>query len=199
MPRTREPFGRRLAVLGVIGLVVVLVLGAVPLGPVPTARATGTGSSFVSLMATDSLSFAPSTISAPTLRVEIEVQNLGTTDHSFTLSDRVNATAPAGTNASTNASGSWFDAAHVAADLSLPHGHTIFVNVTLPTPGSYQFICRIHFPSMVGVLTVAMPASSSSSGTPIYLYAGAVIGLVAVVVVAVVLARRPKAPAPPPK
>jgi plastocyanin len=199
MPRPRGNRSRRLAVIGVIGLVVAFVLGGLPLGPVPTAQATATGSTLVTLMATDSLSFAPSTVSSPTLTVEIEVQNLGTTDHTFTLSNRVNETAPAGTNASTNASGTWFDAAHVAADVAVPHGHTVFVNVTLPTPGTYQFVCRYHYPSMFGELTVGIPSSSSSSGTSSYLYLGAVVGVVAVIVVAVVLLRRPKSPAPTPK
>ena len=190
-----------MASLLVVGL---LVLGGLVLASPSPVRAATAGKSIVTIMATDALSFAPSSISVPTLSVELEVENLGTTDHWFTLSDRVNQTAPSDTNPATNASGTFFAANEVLVDESLPHGTTLFANVTFPSAGNYEFICRVHFPSMVGELDVGVPPASGSSSTPVWEY-GAAAGVVLIVViaaVAVVMMRRrapPAAGAPTPK
>lgn len=197
--RARSLAVRLAIVLGVAWL----ALGVA--GPVAPVRASGVGaasaaSTMVTLTATNQLSFVPATITVTTASVEIEIENVATTDHTFTLSSRVNQTAPASTNASATAPGSYFDAADVLADSVVAQGRTVFVNVTLPALGTYEFVCRYHFPSMVGTLTYSASAPASSSGVPWLLY-GLVGGLVVIIIVVVaVLAmrRRPPAPSSPP-
>jgi len=179
-------------------LVGLLVLSGIGLAATPPARAASASSTSVTIMATDSLSFVPNSISVTTRSVELEVENVGTVGHTFTLSARVNQTAPSDTNTSTNASGTFFASNEVLVDDALPAGQTIFVNVTLPSLGSYEFICRIHFPDMVGTLTLNAPSPASSSSTPWYLYGGIVVVLlVAVVVIAAVARRRRRPPVAP--
>ena len=202
-PRSRHPSRWPIPSTILPALLVVLLASAgLGLAIASPARAATAGSTHVTVLATDALAYAPTSVSSPTRSVEIEIENTGTTDHTFTLSSRVNQTAPTGTNSSTNASGTWFDAAHVLADVAVPHGATVFVNVTVPADGSYQFICRYHFPAMAGELVVGASASSGSSGIPLYVYGGIVVVIViAVVAVALVLrsrGRRPAPPSPPP-
>ena len=184
---------------GALLLVAVLALGGLALLSPPSARATAAGSTEVTLMATDQLSFAPNTISVPTLSVELEVENLGTVDHWFTISDRVNQTAPADTNASATGPGSYFASNEVLVDRSLNHSTSFFVNVTFPAAGAYEFICRYHFPDMVGTFQVGVPSSSGSSATALYLYGagGAVVVILVAVVAIVVMRRRKPTPTPP--
>ncbi|MCI4353944.1 MAG: plastocyanin/azurin family copper-binding protein [Thermoplasmata archaeon] len=205
-PRPRGvPAPRRVSsYLGPILLVTILALGGLGLVAPRDARASSgsfhplAGSTPVVLMATNALNFAPQTINVPTLQVEIEIENVGSTDHTFTLSSRVNQTAPTGTDASTNASGTWFDNAHILTDRAVPQGQTVFVNVTLPAVGSFQFICRYHFSTgMAGEIVVGTSSTTSSSSMPLYLYGGIAAAVIVALVVVVVLMRRSGTKTPP--
>ena len=206
LPRGAHPVPRSLsAYLAPIFLVAILALGGLSFAGGHDGRAPAAsfqpfaGASPIVVTATDVFSFQPASITVTTLNVYLEIENVATVDHTFTLSSRVNATAPAGTDASTNASGTWFDTAHLLADVAIPAGKTAFLNVTLPAAGSFQFICRYHFTSaMVGQIAVSTSSTTSTaSGTPLYLYAGIAIAVVVAVVVVAALVMRSRGKAPP--
>ncbi len=192
------------AILVPILIVALLSLAGLALALPREARASpasfhpSAGSTLVVITATTAFTFVSASPSVTTLQIAFEIENAGSDDHTFTLSSRVNQTAPSGTDASTSAAGTWFDTAHVLADISIAAGHTGFVNVTVPSVGSYQFVCRYHFTSgMVGTLVVGAPASSDSSSTPLYLYGGIAVAVIVALVVVVVLLRRSRTRTPP--
>lgn len=170
-----------------------LAMSTVPI-PGGTLVRNATGTTTVHLNVTDQLSFVPSSITVPTRTVTFVVQDLGSTAHTFTLSSRVNTSAPSGTSTS-NATGSYFAWPNLLADRTLNATQSIAVTVTFPTWGSYQFICRYHFPNMQGTVTVggspAAPAANNlwivELGVPVML----------VVIVAIFLLLRRKAKNPP--
>ena len=200
--KTPQTDGRRtLRTLLLSGLLLAGLAGLPIAGAGPAVVHPSASHGWVNLTVSDQLTFAPNTPTTVPHSVTFEVRNVGTTDHTFTVSSRVNQTAPSGTDPS-GTSGTWFDAAHVLVDVTVPAGQTVFANATFPTDGTYQFICRFHYPSMTGTLTVGASPSSGSSSSPPWLLYGAVL-VVVVVIVAAVLALRmrrspPAAPAAPP-
>lgn len=175
------------------------VLGGAPSVATPARAAPGAsdGPASVSIQTTSSFGFDPASPTVNSLTVAFTVSNPTTTEHTFTLSSRVNETAPTGTTTS-NASGSYFSWPDLLADKVLNSTGTVTFTVTFPTWGSYQFICRIHYPTMQGSIDV-VPASTSSGGSSVPPWTDVVVlvVLVAVLGVAVVVVRRRRRPQGP--
>ena len=122
----------------------------------------------VNVAGTDQFAWVPSVLSAQSLHVEFVVTNAGTISHTFTLSDRVNVTAPPNATSST-APGQWFETSHLYANeplnASTSAGPTVlhvFVNFT--AIGFYQFICIPHYAlGMKGIIYVGVPVPSSTT------------------------------------
>jgi plastocyanin len=203
-PRTpsRRPWTTLSALTAVLLFAAAGILPAVGTAPggsaVPAATASNT---WINLTLTNALAFVPTNPSSSTMAVTFEVRNTDPlNNHTFTLSSRVNATAPSG-SAPDNVTGDWFSAPYVSRDVQISPGSVAFVNITFPTAGTYQFICRYHFPAMSGLVTVSSGSSSSSSSPSYLLYGatGAIVLIIVVVATVVYLGRRkPKAPVPPP-
>lgn len=155
------------------------------LGEAAPSRAVG-GVSTVFINATDALAFVASASSVPSLTVNFVIEDLGTVAHTFTLSSRVNQTAPSSTSTSS-APGSYFAWPDLLTDQSLNASQTLHLTIDFPVPGSYQYICRIHFPAMQGTLTVGRsPGSSSLGGSLLMTLEWVVLGAGAVLVLAAV-------------
>ena len=200
--RLRRPWTTLSALVAVALFAAAGILPAVGTAPggsaVPAASASNT---WINLTLTSALAFTPTNPSSPTMSVTFEVRSTDpVNNHTFTLSSRVNVTAPTGSSPDNTSSG-WFSGTYVSRDVTVAPDGVVFVNVTFPTPGTYQFICRYHYPVMAGVVTVGPGASSTSSSPSYLLYGatGAIVLIIVVVATVVYLGRRkPKAAAPPP-
>jgi plastocyanin len=159
--------------------------------PIPLSNNT----TVIHLMVTDQFAFVPNVLSSPSLKVEFVIENAGTIDHTFTLSDRVNATAPSNATAST-APGQWFESSHLYANVPVnasTSGGTnyVYVNVTFRQVGYYQFICIPHYAlGMKGLVYVgeAAPSSSSSVNPLQYGFVYIIVIISALVAVVIVMA-----------
>ncbi|MDE1835628.1 MAG: hypothetical protein KGJ23_03315 [Euryarchaeota archaeon] len=149
---------------------------------VPSAGSGATAT--ISLQVTDQLSFVPSSPSVSSRTVTFTVTDAGTASHTFTLSSLVNQTAPSGTSPGT-APGDWFTWPNLLADRSLNGSQTASFTVTFPNWGTYQFICRYHYPSMQGLVSVLPGTSANPSSPQLDGDTFAIIAVVAAVVVVV--------------
>jgi plastocyanin len=192
-----NPHGR-LAVRSAIGLVVVaaFLVGAsgsiraagVPAGPVATTVDT------VDMSALTQLSFSPDSFTvAPGELVDLVITQMADFNHTFTLSSSVNVTIP---SSDSPADLYAYLSAHpplVNVSLGSVVGEKYYRNVTAPAvTGTYEFLCEIHFPSMIGVMTVSSGSSpsSGSSGPSTAELAGVGAAVAGVAIVGVVLAIR---------
>lgn len=199
---------RRPTVAAWTGLVLALLLAsllALGSGALGSAHAAATPSSsptVVMLQTTTSFSYEPSTFTvAPGASVEVVVTQMTSVGHTFTVVDAVNATIP---SSDTTAEMLAYVQLHgTIANQSIPAtlGSQTTINFTAPSvQGTYEFLCEIHFPVMVGQMLVsssASPSGSSSSGlsTTEWIAIGAGVAVVVVAgVVVVVRRRRPPAP-----
>jgi plastocyanin len=193
----------------VVGLVA-LLLGALLLVPGPIRAATPDQPSvgtveFVNVSATTSLSFVPGSFTVqPGATVHLIVTQLADFEHTFTLSPAVNVTIP---SSDTPSQVSAFFNAHpplVNLTLGSTPGQEFFANFTAPTTlGSYEYVCLIHFPTMIGTMAVSSSTGSSSGTSPttVELVAlGVVVAIVVIVGVLVLVRRRSRGGpgAPPP-
>jgi len=110
--------------------------------------------------AASTLSFTPAALGVDAtsfpIHLEVEVSNLGTNPHTWTLAPQPNVNLTPG-NFTT-----YFQAHPPAANIAIPTGIGIlaFANVTLNSPGVYEFLCEIpgHFAAgMFGFLYVGVP------------------------------------------
>ncbi len=195
-PTARGPVGGLLA--GLLLLAVALpAASAVAPASAGTSVATTTT---IDIDALNGLAFSPDAFTvAPGAAVHLVITQMATFDHTFTLLATANTTIPT-SDTTPGAIDAAVAAAGTIANLSLGStaGAVFDVNFTAPAVGTYEYICEIHFPTMIGTMTVANGGGSSSSGPfgwldPLALVA-VVIGAAAVVVAVVRLRRRRAAP-----
>lgn len=147
----------------------------------------------MSVGANGALAFSPDTISnvAPGSAVTIDITNLGTLAHTFTLSSLVNYTLPYAGNANLT---DVFLVQHppfYSVNISATQGGVTVASFTAPTTiGSYQFFCQVpgHFASgMEGFLgvgeTVGPPPAPPGIGLAVFIISGTIIGLVIIAIV----------------
>jgi plastocyanin len=148
-----------------VALLFASLVSGVP-APVRAAGPATSGPSFVNISATTAFSFTPDSFTvAPGASVHLIVTQLANFNHTFTLSSAVNVTIPASSSAAQL--GAFFQAHPPLVNLSL--GPTVekqySVEFTAPTvQGAYEYVCLIHFPSMVGTMTVSSSPSTTGSG-----------------------------------
>jgi plastocyanin len=159
----------------------------------------------VNISATSDFSFVPGTFSVtPGEAVLLDVTQLADFNHTFTLSSVPNYTLPSSDTPLEVAA--FFNAHPPLVNLSLgsvagSQHQTLFNAPT--TPGTYEFVCLIHFPTMVGTMvdsnaTAASPSSGLSTLELVGIGAGVAIVVLAGVVLAVLRRRTPpKAPETP--
>ena len=147
----------------------------------------------MSVGANGALAFAPDDISnvAPGSNVTIDITNLGSLAHTFTVSSLVNYTLPYSGN--TNLTGTFLVSHPYFYSIDIPdvQGSLTVATFTAPTVvGSYQFFCTAtgHFPSgMEGFLgiaeTVGPPPAPPGIGLPVFIISGIIVGLVILAIV----------------
>lgn len=153
---------------------------------------------FVNITATSSFSFVPSSFAVvPGESVHLVVTQAADFEHTFTLSSVPNATIPSSDTPAEVAA--FFNAHPPLVNLSLGSTAGVKFPVTFTAPsslGTYEFVCLIHFPAMIGVMTdssSAPPASATSGLSPLELATvGAVVAIVVIVGVVVAVRRRRK-------
>jgi len=165
---------------------------------VPSAHLVpATDSVTVNITATADLSFVPDSFTVqPGETVHLIVTQAADFEHTFTLSSVANVTIP---SSDTPAEVADFFNAHaplVNLSLGTSAGSQHPVTFTAPTtPGTYEFVCLVHFPQMTGVMTdSSSTAGSSGSGgvsmTEIIAIGAVVAAAVIAGVVVAVLRRR---------
>ncbi|MCI4353029.1 MAG: plastocyanin/azurin family copper-binding protein [Thermoplasmata archaeon] len=137
--------------------------------------------------------FTPDTISnvAPGSTVTIQIRNLGTVPHTFTLSSLVNYTLPYASN--TNLTSVFLVQHPALVSVNIPdvQGGVTPVTFTAPTTiGSYQFFCQVpgHFATgmegLLGVgISVSGPGAPPGIGPPVFIISGTIVGLVIAAIV----------------
>ncbi len=210
MTRGIRPFGSATrAALG--SSLLLLLLAAAMSAPAaqaaPPAPAAAVAPEFVNVSATSVLSFVSGSFDVlPGATVHLVVTQMADFNHTFTLSPAVNVTIPSGDTPAEVAA--FFNAHPPIVNLSLGStvGSTYSATFTAPsTLGTYEYVCLIHFPTMIGEMNVVatLPSSSSSTSsisTTTALEIGGGVGAVLVVVgVALALrSRRRRSGAAPP-
>jgi plastocyanin len=206
IPRRRGGATATLPVLAVLLATLALPVGAAAApsftvaGAADPPVAAALAPLFVNITATESLSFSPNSFTvAPGQVVHLVVTQGADFAHTFTLSSVVNATIPSSDTPSQVAA--FFNAHPPIANLSLGStaGAQVPFTFTAPTTlGAYEFVCLIHFPSMIGTMTVSTASPPGSGGTSPSPLEYVALGLVAAVVVigAVVLAARRRRKSP---
>lgn len=161
--------------------------------------APATASVTVNITATGDLSFVPSSFTVlPGETVHLIVTQAADFEHTFTLSSLANFTIPSTDSPSELAA--FFNAHAPLVNLSLGStaGTQHTANFTAPaTMGTYEFVCLIHFPQMIGVMTdsSASPSTSGGGGLSVAEIVGIGAGVAVVVIAAVVLVVRRRRPA----
>jgi len=163
-----------------------------PSGQVEPAATSET----VNITATSDLSFVPDSFTVlPGETVHLIVTQAADFEHTFTLSSLVNYSVPSSDTPSELAA--FFNAHAPLVNLSLGStpGSLHPFNFTAPSvPGTYEFVCLVHFPAMTGVMTdsASAPTGSGSSGpsTLEIVAIGAVVGAVVIVAVVLMVRRR---------
>ncbi|MGA7861137.1 MAG: hypothetical protein WCB19_04705 [Thermoplasmata archaeon] len=123
--------------------------------------------------------------------VTIQITNLGTVPHTFTVSSLVNYTLPSAGN--TNLTGTFLvtHPPYYTVSISDVQGSVTVASFIAPTvDGSYQFFCLEsgHFASgmqgFLGVgITVGPPPAPPGLGLPVFIIAGTIVGLVILAIV----------------
>ena len=139
------------------------------------------------------LVFSPDDISniAPGTSVTIDITNLGSIPHTFTLSSLVNYTLPSAGNTNLTSTFLVTHPPYYSVNISGTQGSLTVASFTAPTAiGSYQFFCTEpgHFASgMQGLLgvgvTVGPPPAGPGIGLPVFIIAGVIVGLVILAIV----------------
>lgn len=195
-PVRLRPGPRPLAgLLTALLLLLSLVPAAGAVAPSTGAHASVAASAvFVNLSATAQLGFSPAQFTVPAgASVHLTVTQLANFPHTFTLSPVANATIPSSdTSAQLNA---YFQSHPPIVNLSMGSTPNVPypVTFTAPAPGTYEFVCLLHFSNgMVGEMVTSSGGGSGStaSSLPSYLLIGAVAVVVAAAVGAVVVLRR---------
>ena len=185
-------------VVAIVGPVVLLLLAALAPGAVAASVQTATapaglvepsaGPVTVNITATEDLSFVPDSFTVlPGATVHLIVTQAADFEHTFTLSSVANFTLP---SSDTPGEVAAFFNAHaplVNLSLGLTAGTVHSVTFTAPsTPGTYEFVCLVHFPQMTGVMSdsAATPTGSGNGG----LSTSEVIAIVAVVAAVLIAA-----------
>lgn len=173
------------------------------------------------------LAYDPDTISnvVPGETIVIDIRNLGSLPHTFTLSSLVNYTLPYSGNTNLTSVFLVQHPSYYSINISATQGSVTVATFTAPTQiGSYQYFCTEsgHFASgMEGFLGVGVsvgpPPAPPGIGLPVFIISGVIVGLVVIaIVLGFVIGKRegskhempperlgypeipPQAPAPPP-
>jgi len=196
---SRGAIGSTLALLLVALVVFAPGAAAVSLPAMAAAQpATTPGSVTIDITATASISFVPSSFTvSPGESVTLVVTQAANFDHTFTLSSVANTTLPSTDTPSQLAA--FFNAHPPLVNLSLGStaGTQHTTTFTAPSsPGTYEFVCLIHFPQMTGVMTDTSSSGGGSGGglsTTELIAIGAGAAIV-VIVAAVLVVRRSRRP-----
>jgi len=192
--------------------IILLLVGLLVLTPAAAATSVGgeshgtaavvsaTGSTTVDIAATPSFSFVPDSFTvAPGESVTLVVTQEADFNHTFTLSSEVNASIP--TSDSPSQVAAFFNAHAPLVNVSLGStpGKQFTETFTAPaTPGTYEFLCLIHFATMTGVMSDTSSVSSSSGGSGLstveIVAIGAVVAVVVIALVVVLVRRGPRKP-----
>jgi uncharacterized cupredoxin-like copper-binding protein len=130
------------------------------------------------------------TLISPGEAITIDITNLGTLAHTFTLSSLVNYTLP---TTSGNLTGTFLvtHPPYYSINISATQGSMTVASFVAPTKiGSYQFFCTEtgHFAAgmegLMGVgISVGPPPPPPGIGTPVFIIAGVIVGLVILAIV----------------
>jgi hypothetical protein len=198
---------RRRGLVGALAIAALLLLipaavgleGRGEIGSRPSLIQTAAGATItMSVGAGGALAFSPDAVPtsgqsliSPGEAVTIDITNLGTIPHTFTLSSLVNYTLPYSGN--TNLTGTFLVShpPYYSINISGTQGSVTVASFTAPTGiGSYQWFCTEpgHFAAgmegFLGVgITVGPPPPPPSIGTPVFIIAGVVVGLVILAIV----------------
>ncbi|MFZ0830280.1 MAG: cupredoxin domain-containing protein [Thermoplasmata archaeon] len=171
------------------------LLGTGDIGSRPLVVRTAAGITIqMTVGANGALAFAPNAISnvVPGENVTIDISNLGTIPHTFTLSSLVNYTLPFADN--TNLTSTFLVTHPPYTNVLIPgvQGTNVATaSFNAPTAiGSYQFFCTEagHFSSgMEGFLGVGIavgpPPAPPGIGLPVFIISGVIVGLVILAIV----------------
>jgi hypothetical protein len=133
---------------------------------------------------------AGTTLITPGEAITIDITNLGTLAHTFTLSSLANYTLP---TTAGNLTGTFLvtHPPYYSINISSTQGSVTVASFTAPTQiGSYQFFCTEtgHFAAgmegLMGVgISVGPPPPPPGIGTPVFIIAGVIVGLVILAIV----------------
>ena len=203
----RPPNGRRRGVIGALAISCLLLLlpatlllsGTGEIGSRPAEVQTAAGVTItMSVGANGGLVFSPDafptsgqTLITPGESITIQITNLGTIPHTFTLSSLVNYTLPYSGNVNLTGTFLVSHPPYYSVNISDTQGSVTTATFTAPaTIGSYQFFCTEpgHFASgmegLMGVgITVGPPPPPPSIGLPVFIIAGTIVGLVILAIV----------------
>jgi plastocyanin len=177
----------------VLLLLAALAPGAVAASAHPATAPAGlvepsAGSVTVNVTATEGLSFVPDSFTVlPGETVHLIVTQAADFEHTFTLSSVANFTLPSSDTPGEVAA--FFDAHAPLVNLSLGStaGSVHSVTFTAPsTPGTYEFVCLVHFPQMTGVMSDSTATATGSGNGG--LSTSEVIAIVAVVAAVLIAA-----------
>jgi uncharacterized cupredoxin-like copper-binding protein len=181
-------------------------------GSFQVAYATSAGAYALTTQTTDSLLFVPASLAIPAathfpITVSVQVENAGSTLHTFTIEGQENNTLESG-NFST-----YFQTHPPLANVNVPTtpGVPVWANFTITAKGAYEFICEVsgHFAhGMYGWLYVgytpsppAAPPSTALLDVSFLVGAGALLGLAILLTVVATFvgrfSRPPRGPAHP--
>lgn len=179
-------------------------------GTLRVAYATSAGGYLLTTQTTDNLRFVPAQLAVPNathfpITVSVEIENAGSTLHTFTIEGQNNNTLQPG-NFST-----YFGTHPPLANVNVPTtpGVPVWANFTITGKGAFEFICEVpgHFAGgMFGWLYVGYapsppppPPSTALMDVGFLVGAGGLLGLaVLLTVVATFVGRFPRAPKDPP-
>ncbi|HYB78619.1 MAG TPA: plastocyanin/azurin family copper-binding protein [Thermoplasmata archaeon] len=192
---------RSRGIVALVGPILVLILAALAPGAVavsvhPAASPTtfvdpAAESVTVNITATEDLSFVPDSFTVlPGEIVHLVVTQAADFEHTFTLASLANFTLPSSDTPSEVAA--FFNAQAPIVNLSLGStaGSQHTVTFTAPsTPGSYEFVCLVHFPEMTGEMidSTSTPAGASGGGVSTVEVVAIGVAIAAVVIAAVVV------------
>jgi hypothetical protein len=206
MSRWLQGWSRR-GVVGAVAISALLLLlpatlaleGAGNLGSRPVEVRTAAGVTIImSVGVNGGLVYSPNAVPAagqslisPGENVTIQITNLGSLPHTFTLSSLVNYTLPYAGNTNLTSTFLVSHPAYYSINISDVQGSKTTANFLAPSKiGSYQFFCiePQHFASgmegFLGVgITVGPPAAPPGIGTPVFIIAGTIVALVILAIV----------------
>lgn len=109
----------------------------------------------------NSLAFVPAILNyTPTaypVTFSVDIQNLGSTPHTFWIASQSNVTI-------TGNSSTYFTSHPPLSAVNIGSSSVVFANFTIPAAGIYEYVCTLHVTlGMVGFLYVGVPPPASAA------------------------------------